>query len=238
MTTTEVISTAIIMGSIGSLHCVGMCGPLALAIPMGHRDNWGRVAGGALYNFGRITTYTLMGLLLGTVGEFLFSPQLQSALSIVFGALILLFLLLPTKIKTTSSITAIAYKPFIKLRSALSKFLYIKSYSSVFGFGMLNGLLPCGMVYIAITSSFLTGSALQGGLFMAFFGLGTFPAMLAAVFFGSYMNQKLRFRLRKVVPVFLLFMAAFLIMRGMNLGIPYISPVLPAASQPVGMGCH
>jgi sulfite exporter TauE/SafE len=101
---------------------------------------------------------------------------------------------------------------------------------------MLNGLLPCGMVYIAITSSFLTGSALSGSLFMAFFGLGTFPAMFAAVFFGSLLNQQFRFRLRKIVPVFMMMMALLLVLRGLSLGIPYISPSLPVAGGEVI--CH
>ena len=100
----------------------------------------------------------------------------------------------------------------------------------------LNGLLPCGMVYIAITSSFLTGSALNGSLFMAFFGLGTLPAMLAAVFFGSYLGQQFRLRLSKLVPVFMMVMALLLVLRGLNLGIPYVSPSIPTAGSE--MHCH
>ena len=110
-------------------------------------------------------------------------------------------------------------------------------FSSLFSIGLLNGLLPCGLIYLAITSSFITGTSLKGGLFMLFFGLGTLPMMLAAVFFGNYMNQQLRTRLRKSVPLFLFVMAALLILRGMGLGIPYISPAF-AAHTADAVSCH
>lgn len=232
----EIIGTAFIMGAVGSLHCIGMCGPLALALPMAHRGTGGRLFGGILYNAGRIFTYAVLGLLLGVAGEFLFTPKIQNVVSVGIGLLIITFLLLPSQYKNGSAFSSIANKPMLKLRVGLSRLLYIKNYSSLFGIGMLNGLLPCGMVYMAVTSSFLTGSALNGSLFMTFFGLGTFPAMLSAVFFGSYLNQQFRFRLRKVVPVFMMMMALLLVLRGLSLGIPYISPSMPVAGTE--MTCH
>lgn len=237
MDAAQIISMAFVMGLIGSFHCLGMCGPIAMALPIGHRDNSSRLLGGMIYNLGRVFTYSFLGLILGLAGGFLISPKIQNIVSISFGALIVIYLLLPSKTKTVLRISP-NQALLVRLRKQIAKFLYIENNSSLFGIGMLNGLLPCGMIYLALTSSFLAGSAIKGSLFMFSFGMGTFPVMLAAVFFGSFVNQHIRSKLRKLVPVFLFFMAALLIVRGMNLGIPYLSPSLPTPHSPNAMICH
>jgi sulfite exporter TauE/SafE len=235
---TEIISIAFVTGAVGSLHCIGMCGPIAMALPMSARSSGSRLAGGIIYNLGRIVTYSWLGLILGVAGDFLITPQIQSTVSIVFGTAILLYLLLPSRLKKTISKSSPAQGFFLGLRKQLSKLLSSGSNHSLFGIGLLNGLLPCGMIYLALTSSFLTGSALNGSLFMAAFGFGTFPAMLAVVFFGSFLNQQVRLNLRKAVPVFLACMATLLVLRGLNLGIPYISPSLPHLEEKTAILCH
>ncbi|HEV7331276.1 MAG TPA: sulfite exporter TauE/SafE family protein [Flavisolibacter sp.] len=238
MNITEVISAGFVMGAVGSLHCIGMCGPLAMALPLGDRHTGSRLYGGALYNLGRVLTYTWLGLVLGLAGGFLMTPDIQSTVSIVFGAAILLYLVLPASFKRSLTKKTQAQGFFMALRNQLGKLLSTPTNSSLFGIGMLNGLLPCGMIYLALTSSFLTGSVLNGGMFMAAFGLGTFPAMLSAVFFGSFLSQQVRIRLRKSIPVFLACMAALLVLRGLNLGIPYISPALPQETGSSEVICH
>lgn len=238
MISLEIITSAFIMGAVGSLHCVGMCGPLALAMPLGHRSNSGRVVGGALYNLGRITTYSILGLVLGLAGQSFMSGKVQQVFSIVLGAGILLYLLLPVQWKATSAVSNAANKPLMQLRQAMVSQFRSKAYTSHYLVGLLNGLLPCGLIYMAVTTSFLTGSALKGSLFMAFFGLGTFPAMLAVVFFGNLANQQVRMQLRKAVPLFLGVMGVLLILRGMNLGIPFVSPELPDVAKAGGVSCH
>jgi uncharacterized protein len=233
----QIISMAFVMGLVGSFHCLGMCGPIAMALPMGHRNNSSRLLGGVIYNLGRVFTYSFLGLVLGMAGDILISPKIQNVVSITFGALIVMYLLLPSKTKTALKISP-NQALLVRLRKQIAKFLYIDNNSSLFGIGMLNGLLPCGMIYLALTSSFLAGSAVKGSLFMFSFGLGTFPTMLAAVFFGSFVNQHIRSKLRKMVPIFLFFMAALLIVRGMNLGIPYLSPSLPTHASAEALGCH
>lgn len=223
----QLFSVAFLMGLVGSLHCLGMCGPLAMALPLGSRSTAGRLYGGLLYNLGRIVTYTWLGLVLGLAGGFLITPRVQSAVSVAFGAVILLYLLVPAGIKKSVVKKSPAQGFFLGLHRQMGRLLSAKTNRSFFGIGLLNGLLPCGMIYLALTTSFLTGGVLSGGLFMAAFGAGTLPAMLAAVFFGSYINQQVRLKLRKAVPVFLACMAALLVLRGLNLGIPYLSPLLP-----------
>jgi sulfite exporter TauE/SafE len=234
----EIIPIGFVMGAVGSLHCIGMCGPIAMSLPLGHRTNSGRLYVGLLYNTGRIFTYTWLGLVLGLAGDFLITPKIQSTLSLLFGAAILLSLFLPASIKRSLAGKSPAQGFFLNLRRQLGKLLSTPTNSSLFGIGMLNGLLPCGMIYLALTSSFLTGSAMNGGLFMAAFGAGTFPAMLAAVFFGSYLSQHIRLKLRKTIPFFLACMAALLVLRGLNLGIPYISPALPVQGSEREIICH
>jgi sulfite exporter TauE/SafE len=237
MSIAEVITTGFVMGAVGSFHCIGMCGPLALSLPVSHRSDWGRVIGGLIYNSGRILTYSILGLLLGFAGQYLVVAKYQNILSISLGVIIFIYLFIPKKVTASSTIVAIANKPFIKLRAVLGKLFTSKKYSSLFAIGILNGLLPCGMIYLAVTSSFLTGSAMTGSLFMFSFGLGTFPIMLSVVFFGSFFGQQLRMKIRKAVPVFLFVMAVLLVMRGLNLGIPYISPYVSDHSVDA-MSCH
>lgn len=238
MSIAEIISMAFVMGAVGSLHCIGMCGPIAMALPMGNRHSSGRLVGGLLYNFGRITTYAWLGLILGLAGDFLITPSIQRTVSVVFGVAILLYLLLPSTLKNKVGKATPAKGLLLELRQQLSKLLSTPTNSSLYGIGLLNGLLPCGMIYLALTTSFLTGSTINGSLFMAAFGLGTMPAMLTAVFFGSYLNQQVRIKLRKAVPVFLACMAALLVLRGLNLGIPYVSPALPQNAGTVDMLCR
>ncbi len=225
------------MGAVGSLHCIGMCGPLALALPLSHRSEGGRLLGGVIYNLGRLTTYAALGLVLGTAGEHLFSHKVQSVLSVTLGILVLVYLFIPVRRKASSAIIAQVNQPFIKLRAMLGKLFRSAKSTSLFSIGVLNGLLPCGLVYLAVTSSLLTGTALKGSLFMLFFGAGTFPAMIAAVFFGSHFNQHLRLKLRNAIPVFLFIMGVLLVLRGLNLGIPFISPALPESLKGV-VECH
>lgn len=226
-------SVAFVLGFIGSLHCVGMCGPIALALPMGNRNSSGRLLGGLLYNGGRIVTYSWLGLVLGLVGRFLITPTIQQILTIGFGGAILLYLLLPVKVKLQLSHKGPAQKFMLALRSRLGILLRVQTNSSLFGIGLLNGLLPCGMIYMALTTSFITGNAVKGALFMLSYGLGTLPAMMGAVYFGSLLKQPLRLKLRKAVPAFLALMAVMLVLRGLNLGIPYLSPGLPVNNAAV-----
>ena len=230
----EIIGTAFIMGLAGSLHCVGMCGPLALSLPVSHSDNLSRFAGGTLYNLGRILSYSILGLIFGSIGKLIISSHWQSRLSLVLGVLILLYLFVPKRYLHFSKPTVLN-KPFLALRKQLGKLFQSKNLSSLFFIGILNGLLPCGLVYLALTSSVIIGSSLNGALFMSFFGLGTFPAMMATIILGNYLNQQIRLKINKAVPVLLFVMATLLVLRGLELGIPFVSPAYAGNGT---MTCH
>jgi sulfite exporter TauE/SafE len=234
MISIEITGTALIMGLAGSLHCVGMCGPLALALPVSHTDNLSRFAGGTIYNIGRILSYSVMGLIFGTIGKFLIASHWQSRLSLALGIIILLYLFIPKKYLHFSK-PSVINAPFIHLRQQLGKLFHSKNLSSLFFIGILNGLLPCGLVYLALTSSVITGSSLNGAIFMIFFGLGTFPAMMATIILGNYLNQKIRVKINKALPVLLFVMAALLVLRGLELGIPFVSPAYAGNEE---AACH
>jgi uncharacterized protein len=219
----ELVGSALVMGLAGSLHCIGMCGPLALSLPVSHYNRISRATGGLIYNMGRIFSYSMMGLLFGSLGGLIIITRWQSKLSIALGFLIILYLLLPKKYFHFGSNTGLS-KPFTLLRQQLGKLFHSTKMSSLFFIGVLNGFLPCGLVYLALTSSIISASPWNGSMFMLFFGMGTFPMMFATVLMGNYLNQSIRQKIYRAVPALLFFMAVLLILRGMNLGIPFVSP--------------
>jgi uncharacterized protein len=233
----ELITSAFVIGLAGSMHCIGMCGPLALSLPINHSNSLSRIAGGLVYNSGRILSYGLLGLLFGALGNLIVAAKWQNGLSIALGIVILLYLFIPKKYFHFSSGNYLG-KPFMWLRKQLGKLFHSAKLSSVFFIGILNGFLPCGLVYLALTSSAITANPVSGGLFMLSFGAGTFPMMFATVLMGNYLNQSLRQKISKAVPALLFFMAVLLILRGMNLGIPFISPEIGEPHVHNTVGCH
>lgn len=220
---TELIIAAFTMGMIGSFHCVGMCGPLALSLPLNNNSNPAKLLGGLMYNAGRIVTYSLFGLLFGIIGKSVALFGFQQWLSIILGTLILIFIVLPKRAGVLYN-NNILLKYFGKVRLAIGKLFSNQNYSSLFSIGLLNGLLPCGLVYMAAAAAVSTGDIGDSILFMAFFGLGTLPMMWGIAFFGNYVTISLRQRIRRVYPYLIILMACLLILRGMGLGIPYVSP--------------
>jgi uncharacterized protein len=222
---------ALTLGFLGSFHCIGMCGPIALTIPVRRDSRFGMIGGSLLYNSGRILTYSLMGLVFGLFGQGVAMAGWQGWLSVTIGALLLLNLFLPRLIRVRSGI---AYRLLESLKSHVRRLFGLKTPFSLFLIGLLNGFLPCGLVYLGIAGAVATGSSIGGMAFMAAFGLGTLPVMVALTLLRDYVGLRFRGRVRAVVPVFIGAMAVLLILRGMNLGIPYISPSIEVSNG----NCH
>ncbi len=217
---------ALSLGLLGSFHCVGMCGPIALALPVHQLSPFKKITAMFSYNFGRAVTYSVIGLLFGAIGKGFSIFSLQQILSVVLGSIILLSVLLPSHIIKQFSFTNKFYLVFNYVKSKIGRLIQNKSAGSLFLIGLLNGLLPCGMVYIALAGAMATGNELKGALFMAVFGLGTFPLMLSLTWFSDLISIKFRTYIRTAVPYLISVMAILMILRGMNLGIPYVSPKL------------
>ena len=232
----QLILAAFTMGLLGSFHCVGMCGPLALSLPLKDDSVWSKFSGGLLYNAGRIVTYSLFGLLFGVIGKSVALFGFQQWLSIILGVLIIFFIILPKRLSSFNN-NNFVLNYFGKLRSSLGILFSKKNYSSLFSIGLLNGLLPCGLVYMAAAGAVATGDIVNSISFMAFFGLGTLPMMWSIAFFGNYVGIGLRQKIRKAYPYMLMLMACLLILRGMGLGIPYVSPKVDMEKKVVHSCC-
>ncbi|MES2765435.1 MAG: sulfite exporter TauE/SafE family protein [Bacteroidota bacterium] len=225
--------TALTLGFVGSFHCVGMCGPIALALPGNAAVRWRYVLGRIMYNLGRIMTYALLGVLFGSLGSAVRLAGLQEGLSIFAGVVILFTAVIPFKKGFTFGIPSAVSK----VKSAMSALFKKRNFAGLFLIGTLNGLLPCGFVYMGIAGALTAGSIGESSLFMILFGLGTFPAMLAVSLGGAFAKPKARNIARKLYPVGAAVIAVLFILRGLALDIPYISPSLPDAPQ-TKVRCH
>jgi sulfite exporter TauE/SafE len=214
--------TAFILGLFGSLHCAGMCGPLALALPATGGRPVSFFLGRLAYNLGRILTYCILGLVFGLIGKSLVLAGIQRWASIGLGVALLVGLFASRHIVLRQPVIVLVEK----LKSLMGTLLHRRSAAGLFLLGLLNGLLPCGLVYVACAGAVATGGLLGGALYMLAFGLATVPMMLAISLSGRLVPVSLRLRLLRTVPVAVFLLASLLILRGMELGIPYVSPIL------------
>lgn len=234
----ETAIAAFTIGVIGSFHCVGMCGPLALALPLKDDSLLSKFTGTLLYNSGRVITYSLFGLIVGSIGQSVSLLGFQQGLSIAAGAMILLFVILPKIFPAHFKSKNAAGLFFEKIRKTFGQLFFKKNQSTLFAIGFLNGFLPCGLVYLALAGATATGDIGRSVIFMAAFGAGTLPIMWTIAFWGNYVNVNIRQRIRKAYPYMMMLMACLLILRGMGLGIPYISPAQDIVSKKVSCGTN
>lgn len=231
--------TGFIVGILGSLHCAAMCGPIALALPAGEGDRGGFIAGRLLYNGGRMLTYLTLGAVLGSVGSFFALAGLQQALSIAVGALMIVALFVPSAINRLSTRWSFLLRLHHALQERLGIVLRKKTLPSLFAFGLLNGLLPCGLLYAALGAAATLADPVRGMLFLGGFGAGTVPVMAGIGLAGTSIRAGVRRRVAAVLPVFTFALGMLLILRGLNLGIPYVSPAVDENESAQGeMHCH
>jgi len=225
--------TALIFGLLGSFHCVGMCGPIAFLLPVDRNNPVKRVLQILSYHSGRIITYGTIGLLFGFLGKSLHLFGLQQQISIAIGVLMILAILLPSKIFSRYNGSKFIYKWVGSIKAALGAELRKKSMDSFFTIGFLNGFLPCGLVYMAVFGSVAADGAWQGSLYMVFFGLGTIPLMTTATYLGNFINETFKKQILKAIPLFVVLVGVLFILRGLGLGIPYVSPANMVAVEKV-----
>jgi len=218
---------AFLLGLLGSLHCAGMCGPIALALPLKQKSGGTRFTSSLLYNSGRIFTYVLLGFILGVLGMGFYFWGIQRWVSITLGIMMIIWVVMyfsPESLKMKIGFSGItsAYKRVFGNQFGR------RTYLSVFIIGLLNGLLPCGLVYIALAGAVVSKGPFEGALFMFLFGLGTVPVLFAVTTAGNVIGSGFRNVVKKVIPYFILLVAILFILRGLNLGIPYVSPKMEA----------
>ncbi len=216
--------TALTIGLIGSLHCIGMCGPIALALPVGSKAWPGKVTGTLLYNIGRSITYGVLGALFGLLGKGIYLAGFQQWASILIGIIMILSILLPWMSHKNSRFERLINSYSAKLSLLFSKRFGHAAMHNLFLIGLLNGLLPCGLVYVAVAGALNTHDVVNGILFMLVFGLGTIPVMMGITLAGHAIGGRLRARLSAIVKPMVIVLGILFILRGLSLGIPYISP--------------
>lgn len=232
------LATALIFGLLGSFHCVGMCGPIVFLLPVDRTNNFKKLGQIFLYHFGRILAYSLLGLVFGLVGKSLNLFGFQQQLSIIIGVLMIGVIFLPQKTFNKYNFSKPVFKIISKVKSALGKELKKKTPDTFLTIGFLNGFLPCGLVYMAVFGAIASGNALQGSLYMAVFGLGTIPLMTSAIYLGNFLNGQVRQRIRRAIPVLVVVIGCLFIVRGLGLGIPYISPKPMTEKIDSNYNCH
>lgn len=219
--------TAFLLGFLGSFHCLGMCGPIALAVSAKDKSRY--LKNKLIYNLGRTVTYSGLGGLIGFLGFSLALAGIQQWISISMGVLIVV---MAFTYKRSERIVAQSglFGAVGKLRNVLGKYLKRGGTSAFFITGMLNGFLPCGMVYLALIASLAMQSPLYGAAYMFFFGMGTIPMLISVMVTQHMMAASVRNKLTKGMPYFAMFIGILFIVRGMGLGIHYFSPHLALPS--------
>ena len=222
------LAAGLAFGFLGSAHCVGMCGPLAMGLPGAYGRRRRFLAERGLYNLGRVVTYTALGVAFGALGLLVSLAGLQQWLSFGLGVLLLFAAVVPW---AGGRAGRLGGAPAGLLRRVVTwiQVLYRQGgTAALLAVGMLNGLLPCGFVYAALATATASGSVTRGALFMAAFGLGTFPAMFVVSAAGRLLSLRWRTRLQRLVPYVLAVLGLLLILRGLSLGV-FLSPDLRAA---------
>ncbi|WP_053971742.1 sulfite exporter TauE/SafE family protein [Mangrovimonas sp. ST2L15] len=230
--------SAFIFGLLGSFHCVGMCGPIAFMLPVDRSNSFRKVSQITTYHIGRLLAYALIGLMFGLVGKGLYLFGFQQQLSIAIGAAMIVLVLIPAHKLNRFKISQPIYQLISKVKSALGKSLKKKTADTFLTIGFLNGFLPCGLVYMAVFGSLVSANALEGSMYMILFGIGTIPLMTSAIYLGKFLNANIKQRIQKAIPVFVIIIGILFILRGLGLGIPYISPKPMVDMATSSMNCH
>jgi sulfite exporter TauE/SafE len=232
------IFTAFIFGLVSSLHCIGMCGPIAMMLPVDRHDPVKKTIQIFTYHIGRLMAYATIGFLFGLLGKGLFLAGIQQELSIFIGVMIILAIILPQHIFSKYNLSKPIFGLISSVKTALASQFKKRSYTSLFTIGLLNGFLPCGMVYVALFGAIAMQSVGSGVLYMILFGLGTVPLMSSVIYVNSFLTVSFRSKIQKIVPYAAILIGIMFIFRGLGLGIPYVSPsdiTLFVQQQP---NCH
>ncbi len=220
----EILLSALVLGLMGSFHCVGMCGPIVLALPLHGNNMKQKIFGGILYNLGRTVTYGLMGAIFGMLGQGLHLIGFQQIISVIMGLLMVVSVIFPKLFRDQYDLHKSSFKLVAKLKKSISTLFTARTFQSLFFIGLLNGLLPCGLVYIALAGAIATAGLATGIWYMVLFGLGTIPMLLFIGVAGNVVSATIRQKINNLIPYLVVLVGIFFILRGLNLNIPFLSP--------------
>lgn len=217
--------TAFLLGLLGSFHCVGMCGPIALALPIHTTNNpIHKFVKILLYHLGRILAYATIGFLFGSLGKGLHLSGFQQRLSILIGIILIVSILFPAKSLNKFRTISPLKKLIHSIVFGFGKLLNRKSFYALFFIGFLNGLLPCSMVYVALIGALTLSSAIDGFLYMTLYGMGTIPLITVVLYAKSIFSLQFRNKIQKAIPIFVVLLGLLFVLRGAGFRIPLLSP--------------
>lgn len=225
---------ALTMGLLSSFHCIGMCGPIAMALPVHKGTAWQRSAGLLTYNVGRACSYALLGAVVGIFGNALSLMGYLKYVSILAGVLMLAYVIWPKGFANLLVAPGFLQRPVHLIKKQMSELLHSHRMRGWFLLGTLNGLLPCGLVYLALMSSLATGSSVHGAIFMFIFGMGTWPAMMTVGFFKNWVTPAVRTRFHQITPIFIAIAGAWLLYRSTLFSYPSVAH---SSARPI-TECH
>ncbi|WP_109299411.1 sulfite exporter TauE/SafE family protein [Aquimarina sp. AU474] len=233
------VISAFILGLLGSFHCIGMCGPIAFMLPLDHKNKLKKLFQVSLYHTGRLLAYSILGVFFGLIGKSLYLFGMQQILSIIIGIFMIMMVLVPKQILNTYNFSKPIYKVISNIKNALGKELRKKTSDTFLTIGFLNGFLPCGLVYMAIFGALALGNSIESSIYMLFFGIGTIPLMTTVVYTSNFLSRNnIRPHIQKIIPVCIIIIGLLFILRGMGLGIPYISPKPIIEIVSTNYNCH
>ena len=220
---TWAFTAAFLLGLGGSAHCLGMCGPLVVMMPFKNFKGFHLVAAQSIYHLSRTLAYVSMGLIFGLFGQGISLFSKTQHLSIFMGALVILMVFFP-KIIALLSTSRFFRNISSKHGQYLRKVQQTQSLGAMAILGFFNGLLPCGLSYAAVGGAIALGNTTHAVMFMLLFGIGTSPALMALGSAQNWLKPNLRLKFSKLSPIMGILLGVLLILRGLDLGIPYLSP--------------
>lgn len=232
------VYTALFFGLISSLHCIGMCGPIAMMLPVDHQNPTKKVVQILTYQLGRIMAYGMLGFFFGLLGRGLFLAGFQQRLSIVVGIIMISIAIVPERIVAQYNFSKPIYRVISKIKTNLGAQFKRKSPDALFIIGLLNGLLPCGMVYAALFGAIAMQNTMQSVSYMLLYGLGTIPMMSAVVYASGFITQPFRTKIQRIIPLVTVIIGTLFILRGLGLNIDYVSPSNLDLFVQANANCH
>ncbi|WP_294818475.1 sulfite exporter TauE/SafE family protein [uncultured Flavobacterium sp.] len=216
--------SALLLGLVSSLHCIGMCGPIAMMLPVDRNNQARQTLQLLLYHLGRISAYASLGLIFGILGRGFYLAGMQQEFSVVAGFLMILIAMLPEKTLAKYNFSVPVYRIISNIKTALGSQFRKRGYKAFFMTGLLNGYLPCGLVYAALFGAIAMQGAGFGMLYMMLYGAGTIPLMSLVIYSAGFIKNSMRAAFSKIVSYMVACVGMLFILRGLGLGIPYVSP--------------
>ena len=215
-----------------------MCGPIAMMLPVDRSNEAKKITQIITYHIGKLTAYGTLGLIFGLLGRSFYLAGMQQQLSIIVGILMILVAIIPERIFAKYNFSKPVYKVITKVKSSLGQQFKNKSYKSLFTIGLLNGFLPCGMVYVALFGAIAMQNVSLGIGYMILFGIGTIPMMVAVVYASGLISFSFRGTIQKAIPLVAVIIGMLFIIRGLGLDIPYLSPSNMSLFVQSEANCH